>query len=138
MNGLQPSYADNDPSFVPESSDYVATLLRDPTSSHLLETLVLRCPENVFGILWTTYFERGLRKLAMHPVANFVVAKALERANPDQLSYAVNELRDSLGKLRRTYASHILSRRCSSLSRNSDRNFTSFDRACCCLECSRG
>ena len=138
MNGLQPSYADNDPSSVPEASDYIATLLRDPTSSHLLETLVSHCPESVFGILWTTYFERSLRKLAMHPVANFVVAKALERANAEQLSYAVNELRDSLGKLRRMYASHILSRRCSSRFRNPDRNLTSFDRACRCLECPRG
>ncbi|KAI0274347.1 armadillo-type protein [Russula aff. rugulosa BPL654] len=95
------SASHNDPSSVPEASDYIATLLRDPTSSHLLETLISHCPENVFGILWTTYFERSLRKLAMHPVANFVVAKALERANAEQLSYAVNELRDSLGKLRR-------------------------------------
>src|SRR5712675_2865230 len=99
MNGLQPSYADNDPSSVPEASDYVGSLLRDPTSSHLLETLVSRCPESVFGILWTTYFERSLRKLAMHPVANFVIAKALERANVEQLSYALHELQDSLGKL---------------------------------------
>lgn len=43
----------------------------------------------------------------MHPVANFVIAKALERANAEQLLYAMNELRDSLGKLRRMYASHI-------------------------------
>jgi nucleolar protein 9 len=107
MNGLQPSYADNDPSSVPEASDYIATLLRDPTSSHLLERIVSHCPEGVFGILWTTYFERSIRKLAMHPVANFVIAKALERANADQLSYATKELGDSLGKLRRMYASHI-------------------------------
>ena len=40
----------------------------------------------------------------MHPVANFVVAKALERAQAEQLSYALNELRDSLGRLRRKWA----------------------------------
>ena len=73
----------------------------------------------------------------MHPVANFVVAKALERVNGEQLSYALKELGDSLGRLRRMYASPILRRRCSSLFRNSDRNFTSFDRACRCLECPR-
>jgi nucleolar protein 9 len=84
---------------MPEASDYLATLLRDPTSSHLLETLVMRCPEPVFNILWSTYFEQSLRKLAMHPVANFVIAKALERAAPEQLTYALSELRDSLGKL---------------------------------------
>jgi nucleolar protein 9 len=86
---------------MPEPSDYLATLLRDPTSSHLLETLVSRCPAPVFDVLWSTYFEQSLRKLAMHPVANFVIAKALERAAPEQLNYALGELRDSLSKLRR-------------------------------------
>jgi nucleolar protein 9 len=105
MGRFQPSYSDNDPSAVLEASDYLTTLLRDPTSSHLLETLVSRCPETVFGTLWSTYIERSLRKLAMHPVANFVIAKAIERANPEHLSYALRELRDSLGKLRRMFAS---------------------------------
>ncbi|KAI0260538.1 armadillo-type protein [Gloeopeniophorella convolvens] len=92
----------NDPSATPEASDYLSTLLRDPTSSHLLETLVSRCPEHIFSMLWPTYFERNLKKLAMHPVANFVVAKALERANTDNLSFVLNELRESLGKIRQT------------------------------------
>jgi hypothetical protein len=74
----------------------------------------------------------------MHPVANFVTAKALERADAEQLSYALNELRDSLGKLRRMFASYILSCRCSSLFRSSNRNFTCFDRACSCVERTRG
>jgi len=38
----------------------------------------------------------------MHPVANFVVAKAFERAHPEQLSYALQELRESLSRLRQT------------------------------------
>jgi len=38
----------------------------------------------------------------MHPVTNFVTAKALERANAEQPSYAMNKLRYSLGKLRQT------------------------------------
>jgi hypothetical protein len=69
--------------------------LNSPKSSYLLETLVSRCPESIFN-LWTTYFERSLRKLAMHPVANFVIAKALERTNAEQLSYSVNGLWHSL------------------------------------------
>jgi hypothetical protein len=124
MNWLhwQPSCADNDPPSVP-----ITALLRDPTSSHLLETLVSRYPESVFGILWITYFEGSLKKLAImkHLVANFVIAKALERANAEQLSYAMNELRRQAPPGRRMYVlSHILSRRCSSLFRNSDRNCT--------------
>ena len=68
-------------------------------SSHLLETLVLRCPGSIFDIIWSTYLERSLRKLAMRPVANFVIAKALERAGLEQLTYTLGELRDALRKL---------------------------------------
>jgi len=46
----------------------------------------------------------------MYPVANFVIAKVLAQVNAKQLSYAVNELWDSLGKLYHMYVSHILSR----------------------------
>ncbi|KAI0299719.1 ARM repeat-containing protein [Multifurca ochricompacta] len=92
----------NDPSVKPEASDYFATLLRDPTSSHLLETIVSRCPGPVFDLLWPTYLERNLRKLAVHPIANFVIAKALERAQAEQLAYALGELRDSFSRLRQT------------------------------------
>jgi nucleolar protein 9 len=63
---------------MPESSDYLATLFHDPTSSHLLKTLMSCCPEPIFNILWSTYIERSIRKLAMHPVVNFIIAKALE------------------------------------------------------------
>ena len=53
---------------------------------------MLRCPESIFNIIWSTYLERSLRKLAMHPVANFVIAKALERAGLKQLTYTLGEL----------------------------------------------
>jgi len=51
----------------------------------------------------------------MHPVANFVVAKALERAHAEHLLYTLRELRDSFGKLRRMYFFSYISRLCSSL-----------------------
>ncbi|KAF8556263.1 ARM repeat-containing protein [Imleria badia] len=82
-----------------EPSDYLVTLLRDPTSSHLLETLVLRCPEQVFNILWSVYFEGKLARLALHPVANFVVAKAVERHDSKQLGDTLEELKLSWSKL---------------------------------------
>ncbi|EIN10789.1 ARM repeat-containing protein [Punctularia strigosozonata HHB-11173 SS5] len=86
-----------------EPSDYLMTLLRDPTSSHLLETLVSRSPEAVFDLLWQTYFRGKLagakgRKalsvngLALHPVANFVVARAVERLGAEGLREACEEL----------------------------------------------
>lgn len=82
-----------------EASDYLNTLLRDPTSSHLLETIVMRSPDNAFSVLWTTYFKGKLARLAGHPVANFVLAKALERVSAEQFSEACIELDGSWGKM---------------------------------------
>lgn len=82
-----------------EASDYLVTLLRDPTASHLLETMVSRCPDPAFNILWMTYFRGKLARLATHPVANFVVAKAAERLNPAQLKAALEELESSWNKI---------------------------------------
>ncbi|KAG5645777.1 hypothetical protein DXG03_005314 [Asterophora parasitica] len=76
----------NEANPVVEPSDYLNTLLRDPTSSHLLETIVSRSPEEVFAVLWTTYFKGKLARLAIHPVANFVLAKALDRLSNGQLA----------------------------------------------------
>ncbi|KAI0751271.1 ARM repeat-containing protein [Daedaleopsis nitida] len=83
---------------VPES-DYLMTLLRDPTASHLLETLVRQSPDRVFSILWQTYFTGKLPRLAVHPVANFVVAKAVERLNAEQLATTVQELQSVAVKI---------------------------------------
>ncbi|TFK56028.1 ARM repeat-containing protein [Heliocybe sulcata] len=68
-----------------EPSDYVNTLLRDPTSSHLLETVVSRVPQPVFSPLWQIYIRPKLGRLANHPIANFVVARAIERTDEEQL-----------------------------------------------------
>ncbi|KAG2151818.1 armadillo-type protein [Suillus cothurnatus] len=75
-----------------EASDYLVTLLRDPTSSHLLETMVSRCPDPAFTVLWATYFRGKLARLATHPVANF-------RLNPTQLKDALEELESSWNKV---------------------------------------
>ena len=88
---------------VPES-DYLMTLLRDPTASHLLETLVRKSPDRVFDVMWQTYFSAKLVKLAVHPVANFVVAKAFERLNAEQLDSALDELQGVAGKIVSKYS----------------------------------
>ncbi len=98
---------DDDPTVVPEPSDYVGTLLRDPTSSHLLETLVFRSSEPVFDVIWTLYFKGKLPRLGVHPVANFVVAKALERATENQLIDACQELEPVLPKIVSTYDGYL-------------------------------
>ncbi|EGO01542.1 hypothetical protein SERLA73DRAFT_176882 [Serpula lacrymans var. lacrymans S7.3] len=98
----------NDPQASPEVSDYLSTLLRDPTSSHLLETLITRSIEPVFAILWSTYFQGKLSKLAVHPVANFVVAKALERLNGSQLKTALDELEGTWEKVIKSSRAGVL------------------------------
>ncbi|KAF9518476.1 hypothetical protein BS47DRAFT_1289620 [Hydnum rufescens UP504] len=67
-----------------DREDYLETLMRDPTSSHLLEVLALCAPPRVFQSIWTTYFVGRLPKLVTHPVANFVVAKAVERLEAEE------------------------------------------------------
>ncbi|GJE84753.1 nucleolar protein 9 [Phanerochaete sordida] len=91
-----------------EPSDYVGTLLRDPTSSHLLETLVRRLPQQAFDVVWTTYFEGKLARLAAHPVANFVVARALERASEEQLAKACEELQPVAEKIFKSARTGVL------------------------------
>lgn len=78
----------------PESSDYLNTLLRDTTSSHLLETIFARTPLDAFNRLWSLYLKGKLSRLSVHPIANFVVAKALERVDKIQLFDACQELKD--------------------------------------------
>ncbi|KAJ7499330.1 armadillo-type protein [Mycena latifolia] len=98
----------DDPTGTPPVSDYLNTLLRDPTSSHLLETVVARCPEPAFGILWATYFKGNLPRIASHPVANFVLAKALERVSMTQLAEACTELQNVWGKMIQTARTGVL------------------------------
>jgi nucleolar protein 9 len=92
-------FSANDSAAMLETSDYLNTLLRDPTSSHLLETIVSRSPDNAFVALWSTYFQGKLARLALHPVANFVLAKALERVSVDRLVVACGELEGNWGKI---------------------------------------
>ncbi|KAJ7873385.1 hypothetical protein B0H14DRAFT_2720506 [Mycena olivaceomarginata] len=105
--GLVSSSRD-DPSAAAPVSDYLNTLLRDPTSSHLLETIVTRCPGPAFSILWATYFTGNLPRIASHPVANFVLAKALERVSVTQLTEACGELQNVWTKLIQTSRTGVL------------------------------
>ncbi|KAK7471121.1 Nucleolar protein 9 [Stygiomarasmius scandens] len=89
-------------------SDYLGTLFRDPTSSHLLEVIVSRAPDKPFSLIWNTYMKGKLARLGAHPVANFVIAKALERANTLQLEDAYDELKDSWEKIINSSRSGVL------------------------------
>ncbi|CDO74124.1 hypothetical protein BN946_scf185043.g174 [Trametes cinnabarina] len=88
-----------DPNATAPEADYLVTLVRDPTASHLLETLVRRSPDRVFDLLWQTYFVGKLSRLAVHPVANYVVARAFERLSSEQLQAALSEVQGAAGKI---------------------------------------
>ena len=90
---------DEDPNCNPEASDFLATLLRDATSSHLLETLVAKSSAPIFNLLWSTYFQNQLPRLSVHPVANFVVSRALARIDQVQLGEVCGELGKSWQKI---------------------------------------
>lgn len=53
----------------------------------------------MFKGLWNVYFKGKLGRLSAHPVANFVVGKALERVNEEQLGEACEELLPAAEKL---------------------------------------
>ncbi|KAK7061362.1 armadillo-type protein [Favolaschia claudopus] len=97
-----------DPSATPPVSDYLNTLLRDPTSSHLLETIVSHCPESAFASLWATYFKGNLPRIASHPVANYVLAKAIDRVSISQLTEACQELQSIWTRLIQTSRTGVL------------------------------
>lgn len=80
----------------PPRSDYIETLLRSNISSHVLEKLVSLCPEPIFDLLFKVYFVGRMGRLAGHPVANFVCARAVERANEEQTQIVVDEIPDAL------------------------------------------
>ncbi|KAG9042480.1 Nucleolar protein 9, partial [Serendipita sp. 407] len=86
------------PESIPPPSDYLATLLRDATASHLLETVVQHMPDGPFSQLWRVYFSGKLHRLAIHPVANFVVANTFERLNNNDFPEAVQEMEKVLAK----------------------------------------
>ncbi|KAF9268292.1 hypothetical protein L218DRAFT_918805 [Marasmius fiardii PR-910] len=81
-----------------QPSDYLGTLFRDPTSSHVLETIMTRVSERPFALLWTAYLKGKLPRLSVHPVANYVVGKSMGRCIAGQLREAYEELEGSWEK----------------------------------------
>ncbi|KIY48757.1 ARM repeat-containing protein [Fistulina hepatica ATCC 64428] len=82
-----------------EPSDYVGTLLRDETSSHMLEIVIARSPPATFDSMWRLYFVGSLTRLSCHPIANFVVSRAVERCSGQQLDSFCDELEETWPKV---------------------------------------
>ncbi|KAF8607482.1 ARM repeat-containing protein [Ceratobasidium sp. AG-I] len=92
----------------PEHSDYLETLLRDPTASHIFEALIQHAPERAIQSLWSEYFKGKLPKLSSHPVANFVVGKAIARLDANSLLEATQEVDPVASKLIKTARTGVL------------------------------
>lgn len=97
LMGMIDSYETSNDATIAES-DYIGTLLRDATASHLFQTVIQLAPEPIFGLLWSIYFVGKLNRLAVHPVANFVVATAFGRLDDEQLRNAIVEMKGVVAK----------------------------------------
>lgn len=80
-----------------ESKDGVETLLRHPSGSHALEALLARLPSKIVDRFWNLYITGKTCRLACHPVANFVVARAAKRLSLSTMEKALTEIKDGQG-----------------------------------------
>jgi len=92
------SHGTLDPTDIEQSTEFLHTLMRDKTSSHIMESLLSHCPEPAFALLWDSHFKGKIARLASHPIANFVLSKALEKIPAEQLKDVLEELTTMLSK----------------------------------------
>lgn len=97
-DGCSNSATDRSPPTLTPDSDYMGTLLRDATASHLLESAIRCSPNDAFAQIWEIYFSGKLSRLGIHPVANFVVTRAMERLDEKNLKSAIDETRRFISK----------------------------------------
>lgn len=70
---------------VMQRNDYVDTVLKHVVGSRLFEKIIEFAPHNISHALYTTYFRNQLFDLALHPVANYVVANLIAHVGKPQL-----------------------------------------------------
>lgn len=83
---------DNPPEEGTESASFFSGILYDPIGSRLSEVLVTNSPGKTFKVLYQTLFRKRLPSLAKNETASYVLVKALERLNREDLREAVTEL----------------------------------------------
>lgn len=81
----------------PIAQPFLTSLVGSQTGTRLYEAMLVHCPAHLFNVLWRTYFEGKIGKLAGHPYANFVVAKACSRLDADGVRAVVHECRAVAG-----------------------------------------
>ncbi|KAL8831648.1 MAG: hypothetical protein Q9170_005202 [Blastenia crenularia] len=83
---------DDPPAEGTESASFFNGMLYDPIGSRLLEVLITNAPGKTFKALYQNLFRDRLSKLAKNETASYVLVKALERLNKEDLQQAVQEL----------------------------------------------
>ncbi|KAG8932105.1 Nucleolar protein 9 [Tulasnella sp. 418] len=71
--------------------EYLGRLMRDSTSSHLIEKIITLVGGDKLRNIWNTYLRDDLVSLATHPTANFVIAKAIDRSDTADIQYCLNQ-----------------------------------------------
>ncbi|KAI4187214.1 MAG: hypothetical protein LQ348_004124 [Seirophora lacunosa] len=83
---------DDPPEEGTDSASFFSGTLYDTIGSRLLEVLVTNSPGKTFKVLYHTLFRNRLHSLAKNETASYVLVKALERLNKEDLQEAVAEL----------------------------------------------
>jgi nucleolar protein 9 len=77
---------------------FLVTLLRSPSSSYFLQSLLNLLPYPVFSSIYNSEVFPSFLRLASHPIANFVVASCISRLKEDELRAAMKVLQSEEGK----------------------------------------
>lgn len=83
---------DDPPEEGTDSASFFNGMLYDPIGSRLLEVLVTNSPGKTFKVLYQNLFRSRLPTLAKNETASYVLIKALERLNKEDLQEAIEEL----------------------------------------------
>ncbi|KAL8680990.1 MAG: hypothetical protein Q9224_006896, partial [Gallowayella concinna] len=75
-----------------DSASFFNGMLYDPIGSRLCEVLVTNSPGKTFKVLYQSLLRDKLQNLAKNETASYVLIKALERLNKEDLEQAVDEL----------------------------------------------
>ncbi|KAL8952015.1 MAG: hypothetical protein Q9222_002034 [Ikaeria aurantiellina] len=83
---------DDPPAPGTESASFFDSMLYDLVGSRLAEILVTNSPGKTFKVLYQSLFRNRLPSLAKNETASYVLIKALERLNREDLEKAIQEL----------------------------------------------
>ncbi|KAA1103169.1 Nucleolar protein 9 [Puccinia graminis f. sp. tritici] len=83
-------------SFSSERSEFVEVSLRDVTASRVIEGILSRLSPALFSRFHSVYLVGRMGHLCNHPVANFVISRAVSRLDLENIRPAIEEFRPKL------------------------------------------